>query len=422
MLRLRRKRQETLARLKKISKESQENSLEFGQIGVSQKVVLSHRENLTDSRNIQETKNNKNNNSKLPYTPGTINLNSREDVMYFEEKNHEVNNKTVDIEACEEDTNHPLPVGQACRTSSYSLTNLPLFRRTFLPNNFVFAISLVFPKQTRFYLVQHKQIEYLTTKDTRFCQIRKRVKGAYLCIVIRFPDNTNKTKFNYHVILYSISPLNVNKPTTSTNTKNAYSDLWSPDNNSGGCTCSHLTGLHQTSIIPVRSKRTLYFLYTCFQTYHSPFVILFSNFTTTTSQNSLLTIIDINIKLNRFLFSFCFSFLLFSGSSFFFSSAFLLSFIISTTSDRFIRLVILGVVCHSGNKSNGCRIKITKTTKNLLIEELVINWILFISIAFVLGCSGNRLDTIELFLLKIFLYFLLYLLLLKLGECSLRYY
>ena len=88
MLRLRRKRQETLARLKKISKESQEispkngiegsryrsNSIKFA---ISEKEVFQYgsnsikfatlgkyflyeeQENLTDSGNIQETKNNK---------------------------------------------------------------------------------------------------------------------------------------------------------------------------------------------------------------------------------------------------------------------------------------------------------------------------------------------------------------------------
>src|SRR3990170_7166595 len=112
MLRLRRKRQETLARLKKISKESCETSHEVeGPVGVSQKMTLPLKsENFTDSGNIQETKNTKNNNSKLPYTPGTINLDSREDVMYFEEKNNEVNTKIVDMKAYEEDTINPLPV------------------------------------------------------------------------------------------------------------------------------------------------------------------------------------------------------------------------------------------------------------------------------------------------------------------------
>ncbi len=203
------------------------------------------------------------------------------------------------------------------------------------------------------------------TEDTRSCQIRKRVIGM-LYIMTRYQDDTNKTKFNYHVMAFSTIPTNVNKPADIKNSKNAYSDLWSPDNNLGTnceCTCSHLTGLHQTSIIPVRSKQTLYFLYTCFQTYHPPFIILFSNFTTTTSRNSLLTIIDINIELNRFLFSFYFSFLFYLDFSFFFSSAFLLSFIIFTMSDRFIRLIILCVVWCSGNGFNGCRIKSQKQQK-----------------------------------------------------------
>ena len=123
-------------------------------------------ENLTDSGNTQETRNY---NSKLLYASGTINLVSCDVKKYFEEKDNEDNTEIVDMKALKENTNNPLPVTQTCRTSSYSLKNLPFFRRTFLPNNFVFAISLVFPKQTRFYLVQHKQIEYLTTKDMHFC-------------------------------------------------------------------------------------------------------------------------------------------------------------------------------------------------------------------------------------------------------------
>src|SRR5688572_21428967 len=205
MLRLRKKRQETLARLKKFSKESHEEyslEKERRQSGISQKGVLFTKSRVTtDSGNFQETKNN---NSKLLNTSRTINLDFWEDVTYFEEKNNEENTKIVDMKANEEETNNPLPITQTTyRNSSYSLKNLPFFRRTFLPNNFVFAIALVFPKQTRFYLVQHKQMKYLKTKDTRFCRIRKRAKKASLCIITRYSDDTNKTKFNNHVITYS---------------------------------------------------------------------------------------------------------------------------------------------------------------------------------------------------------------------------
>src|SRR5687767_9800189 len=98
------------------------------------------------------------------------------------------------------------------------------------------------------------------------------------------------------MISYSISLSNVNKPTTSTNTKNMYSDLWSPDKNmrtNCGIIYSHLTKLYQLLIIPVRSKWTLLFLYTCFQIYHSPFVILFSNTSPTESWNIFTNKIDI---------------------------------------------------------------------------------------------------------------------------------
>src|SRR5687767_10011617 len=140
MLRLRRKRQETLARLKKISKENHENSLEErSQAEISQKGVLYPKQKkIMDSGNIQETRNN---NSKLLNTLRTINLDSQENVTYFDEKNNKENTKIVDMKAYEENTNNPLPVIQTYRTSSYSLTNLPLFQRTFLPNNFVFAIA-----------------------------------------------------------------------------------------------------------------------------------------------------------------------------------------------------------------------------------------------------------------------------------------
>ena len=152
MLRLHRKRQKMLARLKKISKESHETSLDNEKgLGILQKGVrYPKEENLMDSGNTQETRNY---NSKLLYALRTINLVSRDVKKYFEEKDNEDNTEIVDLKAFEEDTNNPLPITQTCRTSSYSLKNLPFFRQTFLPNNFVFAISLVFPKQTRFYLV-----------------------------------------------------------------------------------------------------------------------------------------------------------------------------------------------------------------------------------------------------------------------------
>ena len=143
MLRLRRKRQETLARLKKISKESHENSLEErsqagisqkgvlypkqerSQTGISQKGVLyPKQEKIMDSGNIQETRNN---NSKLLNTSRTINLDSQEDVTYFDEKNNKENTKIVDMKVYEENTNNPLLVIQTYRTSSYSLANLSLF-------------------------------------------------------------------------------------------------------------------------------------------------------------------------------------------------------------------------------------------------------------------------------------------------------
>ena len=94
MLRLRRKRQETLARLKKISKESYENSLkERNQAGISQKEVFyPKQEKIMDSENIQETRNNK---FKLLHTSRTINLNSQ-DVKYFDEKDNEENTKIVE--------------------------------------------------------------------------------------------------------------------------------------------------------------------------------------------------------------------------------------------------------------------------------------------------------------------------------------
>ena len=132
MLRLRRKRQETLARLKKISKESQDFTLKKGFHEVPQEEISTKghfeevSEAIKDFGYLQEITTN---DSKIYNTPELINLNSQEDVTtYFEEKNHEVNNKTVDLKAYKEDTNNPTPVFQTTfRTSSYSLKNLPLF-------------------------------------------------------------------------------------------------------------------------------------------------------------------------------------------------------------------------------------------------------------------------------------------------------
>src|SRR5688572_30530803 len=132
MLRLRRNRQQTLARLKKISKESQDFTLKKGYHKVPQeeKSTKGHFEEVSgvikDFGYLQEITTN---DSKIHNTPELINLNSREDVTtYFEEKNYEVNNKTVDLEAYEEDTNTPTPITQMTfRTSSYSLKNLSLF-------------------------------------------------------------------------------------------------------------------------------------------------------------------------------------------------------------------------------------------------------------------------------------------------------
>src|SRR5687768_11635480 len=119
----------------------------------------------------------------------------------------------------------------------------------------------------------------------------------------------------------SISPTNVNKPADNKNTKNAYSDLWSPDNNLGtncGSTRSHITGFYQISTNSALSKQNLYFLYTCFQIYHPPFVIFFLTTIADLSQNIFLSNIDINIEFNRILISFFFFpffFLLFSFAS-----------------------------------------------------------------------------------------------------------
>ena len=128
--------------------------------GITQKGVLFTKSRVTsDFGNFQETKNN---NSKLLDTSRTINLEFREDVTYFEEKNNEDNTKIVDMKANEEDTNNPLPVISTHRTSSYSLKNLPFFQWTFLPNNFIYS------------------------KDTRFRHIRKHTKGTLLCIITRY--------------------------------------------------------------------------------------------------------------------------------------------------------------------------------------------------------------------------------------------
>ena len=121
-----------LVRLKKISKKSQDFTLKKGCHEVLQEEISTkgHFEKVSEAiKDFSYLQKTTTNNFKIYNTSGLINLNSQEDVtIYFEEKNHEVNNKTVDLKAHEEDTNTPTPVTQTTfRTSSYSLKNLPLF-------------------------------------------------------------------------------------------------------------------------------------------------------------------------------------------------------------------------------------------------------------------------------------------------------
>ena len=145
MLRLRRKRQETVARLRKITFEGRHNNSQAGKLkeGSTQEGVDFKTNNyLTSSDRSLSTTNGSENYGSLE----DINLETEEATMknYLKE-NNEMKYK-VDLKTPQENTNNTfIRPSRQDLDFSYSLTNLPSFQRTFLPKDFGFFLILVYP-------------------------------------------------------------------------------------------------------------------------------------------------------------------------------------------------------------------------------------------------------------------------------------
>ena len=145
MLRLRRKCQETVARLRKITFKGRQNNSQAGKLkeGSTQEGVDFTTNNyLTSGDRSLSTTNGSENYGSLGY----INLETEEAMTnnYLKE-NNETKYK-VDLETLQENTNNnSIRPSQQDLTFSYSLTNLPSFQRTFLPKDFCFFLILVCP-------------------------------------------------------------------------------------------------------------------------------------------------------------------------------------------------------------------------------------------------------------------------------------
>ena len=131
MLRLRRKRQETVARLKKITFEGRQNNSLAGKLkeGSTQEGEDFTMNNFNN--NLITT-----NNTENYGTLGYINLETKEATTNnFQEENNKTDKK-VDLETFQEKNNEDTqPYLQQDLDFSYSLTNLPSFRQTFLPRD-----------------------------------------------------------------------------------------------------------------------------------------------------------------------------------------------------------------------------------------------------------------------------------------------
>src|SRR5437868_7186397 len=131
MLRLRRKRQETVAKLRKITFKGRQNNSQAGKLkeGSTQEGVDFTTNNyLTSGDRSLSTTNGNDNYGSL----GDINLETEEATMknYLKE-NNEMKYK-IDLETPQENTdNTPIRPSQQDLDFSYSLTNLPSFQRTF---------------------------------------------------------------------------------------------------------------------------------------------------------------------------------------------------------------------------------------------------------------------------------------------------
>ena len=150
MLRLRRKRQEMVARLKKITFKGRQNNSLAGKLT---KGSTQEREDFTmnnfNNNNLTIT-----NNTDNYGTLGYINLETKEATTNnFQEENNKTDKK-VDLETSQEKINKDTQLYlQQDLNFSYSLTNLPSFRQTFLPRDFGFFLILVYPRQIRYYIV-----------------------------------------------------------------------------------------------------------------------------------------------------------------------------------------------------------------------------------------------------------------------------
>ena len=145
MLRLRRKRQETVARLKKITFEGRQNNSQAGKLkeGSTQEMVdfITNNYLISGDRSLSTTNGNENYGSL-----GDINLETEEAMMKDYLKEYNKTKYKVDLKTPQEITNNnsTRPLRQDLNFS-YSLTNLPFFQRTFLPKDFGFFLILVCP-------------------------------------------------------------------------------------------------------------------------------------------------------------------------------------------------------------------------------------------------------------------------------------
>src|ERR1700743_2813957 len=277
MLRARRKRRETLTRLKKISAKGHNKvSLVTPDINnndgtLSLGTLASTTNNLTTTNtNIGTCKKEITSTSQ-----GPINLVTEETtnnkITSLNKENNKVDPKKVNLDLIKEPKDLTAFQENPKPDSSYSLPNLPSFRRTFLPRNFVFFIILVYPRQIRYYKVQNKQIHHLTTNNTRHCRNRKNIKGA---IFIMTSCGMTKEEIPSHLMAYNTESTNNDTSTQSKHVNNALSDLWSHDKYMGSiCRDTRLHKLRTFLILNI-----LYLIQrTCtvdkhifYQVYHRP--------------------------------------------------------------------------------------------------------------------------------------------------------
>src|SRR5437868_5573577 len=273
MLRLRRKRQETVARLRKITFEGRQNNSQAGKLkeGSTQEGVDFTTNNyLTSVDRSLSTTNGSENYGSLGY----INLETEEAMTnnYLKE-NNETKYK-VDLKTLQENTNNnSIRPSQQDLTFPYSLTNLPSFQRTLLPKDFSFFLILVYPRQIRCYKVNNKQTRLQGVHNTRYYQNKKNNKGAVRLFLSSNAYSTPKSQ-------YGTDYFSINKrlnTTTRNLSTNALPDLWSHDSYMGticGQTRLHSNWIFYYMDFPFTIRRLQeYPEFTHYQVYHRPFVI-----------------------------------------------------------------------------------------------------------------------------------------------------